>query len=259
MSNFLSTNQETLKDLDYMLLNQTYPGIFHLDLLSMDRDSILESIENDCRFLRANNLMDYSLLIGIELNLTKYRGDKNKIPNSSRFNSVVSDSEPEQKEELVIRKYMSKCGKFIYHIGIIDYLQPFRIMRKLEIYYKTKILKAKANEISSINPESYASRFELFMRNNVFYNPNYKFLEFIIDAKTKNAIQMSNRFYSIGDKNDLPNILDEDQPSVEDEDFYFDKDQLDKVYDHDSLLTSRKGTYRESPHSSVRSQSMAFN
>lgn len=105
-----------------MLLNQTYPAIFHLDLLSSDRDSILESIENDCRFLRSNNLMDYSLLIGIELNLTKYRGEKNKIPNSSRFNSVVSDPEPEQKEELLVRKYMSKCGKFIYHIGIIDYL-----------------------------------------------------------------------------------------------------------------------------------------
>jgi hypothetical protein len=161
--------------------------------------------------------MDYSLLIGIELNLTNYKGE-NKIPNSSRFNSVVSDAEPEQEDELVVRKYMSKCGKFIYHIGIIDYLQPFRIMRKLEIYYKTKILKAKANEISSINPESYASRFELFMRNNIFYNPNYKFLEFIIDAKTKNDIQLSNRFYSIGDKNDLPNIMDEDQPAVEVED-----------------------------------------
>ena len=122
MSNFLQTNQETLKDLDYMLLNLTYPAIFHLDLLSTDRDSILLSIENDVRFLQANNLMDYSLLIGIELNLTNYKGDKNKIPNSSRFNSVVSDAEPEQEDELVVRKYMSKCGKFIYHIGIIDYL-----------------------------------------------------------------------------------------------------------------------------------------
>ena len=128
-------------------------------------------------------------------------------------------------------------------------------MRKLEIYYKTKILKAKANEISSINPESYASRFELFMRNNIFYNPNYKFLEFIIDAKTKNDIQLSNRFYSIGDKNDLPNIMDEEQPvvAVEDEDFYFDKDQLDKVYDHASLLNSRGSTVKDSAHSSVRS------
>ena len=63
------------------------------------------------------------------------------------------------------------------------------------------------------------------MRNNVFYNPNYKFLEFIIDAETKNLIQLCNRFYSIGDKNDLPNIMDDDQPSVEeDDDFYFDKD-----------------------------------
>ena len=121
MSNFLQTNQETLKDLDYMLLNQTYPTIFHLNLLSFDRDLILESIENDCKFLRSNNLMDYSLLIGIELNLTNYKGEKNKIPNSSRFNSMVSDLEPEPTEELA-RKYVSKCGKFIYHIGIIDYL-----------------------------------------------------------------------------------------------------------------------------------------
>ena len=29
-------------------------------------------------------------------------------------------------------KFLSSCGRYIYHIGIIDYLQDFNVDKKLE-------------------------------------------------------------------------------------------------------------------------------
>ena len=33
-------------------------------------------------------------------------------------------------------KFLSTCGRFIYHIGIIDYLQDFNFDKKLENFLK---------------------------------------------------------------------------------------------------------------------------
>ena len=60
--------------------------------------------------------MDYSVLLGVEL----------------------------ANEKLDWRKYIgnkriceSKCGKYIYHFCIIDYLQSFTVAKKGEIFFKT--------------------------------------------------------------------------------------------------------------------------
>ena len=63
------------------------------------------------------------------------------------------------------------------------------MMRKLEIYYKTVVLSAKANELSSINPYLYMSRFKTFMKKNVLSDPNYRYLDLIIDKVTKTLIE----------------------------------------------------------------------
>lgn len=64
-------------------------------------------------------------------------------------------------------KFMSECGKFIYHISIIDYLQDFNLEKRLENKFKM-IHNKKGAEISAIEPKSYATRYLKFMRDKVF-------------------------------------------------------------------------------------------
>ena len=65
------------------------------------------------------------------------------------------------------RKILSKCGKFIYHIYIIDYLQPFRVNKRAEIMLRRTFQNAKASDISAMPPTKYAERFLHFFKNDV--------------------------------------------------------------------------------------------
>ena len=62
---------------------------------------LLEIIDLDSQFLSENYLMDYSILLGIEL----------------------ADEKLNSRERIKNRRVVeSQCGKYIYHIAIIDYL-----------------------------------------------------------------------------------------------------------------------------------------
>ena len=71
------------------------------------------------------------------------------------------------------RAYKSENGKFIYHICIIDYLQPYTVLRRFENFTKRTFTKAKASEISAVAPGLYASRFQRFMKNHVFKSQEF--------------------------------------------------------------------------------------
>ena len=63
-------------------------------------------------------------------------------------------------------KFLSRCGRYIYHIGIIDYLQDYNTDKKLENLLKYRILM-KGPGISAVPPPMYAERFLRFMRDHV--------------------------------------------------------------------------------------------
>lgn len=63
-------------------------------------------------------------------------------------------------------KFLSVCGRYIYHIGIIDYLQDFNFDKRMENLLKQRIL-SKGEGISAVHPTKYAARFIRFMRDNV--------------------------------------------------------------------------------------------
>lgn len=63
-------------------------------------------------------------------------------------------------------KFLSKDCKYIYHLGIIDYLQDFNIEKKLEYYAKSSYNKKDA-EISAVHPDRYSVRFLNFMEDKV--------------------------------------------------------------------------------------------
>lgn len=71
----------------------------------------------------------------------------------------------------------SACGRFIYHIAIIDFLQRFDVSKKAERVAKSLKLKFKRNyegfgpdDLSAMDPEKYKQRFYNFMKREVFKN-----------------------------------------------------------------------------------------
>ena len=94
----------------------------------------------------------------------------------------------------------SSCGRYIYHVCIIDYIQSFNYVKKGEIILKTVLLNAKQQELSAMRPDKYAERFVKFMRDTVFQRQNdilsseTKFLN--LDEQTKTLIETNNRHYS---------------------------------------------------------------
>jgi len=76
--------------------------------------------------------------------------------------------------------YISQDGKWIYHIGIIDFLQDFNLRKQGENFLKVKLLGG-GEGVSAVPPKKYAARFLRFMRDNV-----------VIDQK---ASKNDNTFY----------------------------------------------------------------
>lgn len=84
------------------------------------------------------------------------------------------------------------CGRFIYHIGIIDYLQDFNFDKKMENFAKYTVLR-KGPGISAVPPPMYGDRFLRFMRDHV-----------IVDQKTSMA-KNNRRFLKVGKSvDDIP-------------------------------------------------------
>ena len=86
----------------------------------------------------------------------------------------MKDSDPELYAELFDGRssrhcFMSIDGRYIYHIGIIDYLQDFNFEKWVETKFKS-IVFTNGNDVSSIPPEPYAERFFQFMKRQVIMN-----------------------------------------------------------------------------------------
>jgi len=103
-------------------------------------------MKNDITFLRNNNLMDYSFFIVILEN-----------------NQII-----ENKGVMKNRMHYSKNKKFIYFIGIIDYLTKYSRIKMMETSYLTFLYYSERNLISAVNPVFYADRFNKFMLKYIF-------------------------------------------------------------------------------------------
>lgn len=64
--------------------------------------------------------------------------------------------------------FISACGEFIYHLGVIDYLQDFNIEKWGENKYKSLI--SDGEMISAVKPSKYVTRFFNFMQRHVVIN-----------------------------------------------------------------------------------------
>ena len=148
--NFLiAKHNKTLKDLDYKELKKSKPITMNLpEAIAYDLEQL---ISEGIKILEKNNLMDYSF-----------------------FLSIIKINEENKKTVLKILEgknyYESSDGKFIYIVGVIDYLTEYDGWKSGEAF----ILKFihKKNSVSAIHPTIYSSRFRNFVRNEVIKRIN---------------------------------------------------------------------------------------
>ena len=98
---------------------------------------IISKIQIDCKFLERNNIMDYSLLLGVA-------------------NGLQGESEKGSRVVVV-----SENREWTYYLGIIDILQPFNFKKRME--FALKSIWTNSQGLSCVSPTNYSSRFQSFI------------------------------------------------------------------------------------------------
>ncbi|XP_066530918.1 phosphatidylinositol-4-phosphate 5-kinase, type I, alpha, a [Hoplias malabaricus] len=176
-------NLPTCKDLDFM---QDMPeGL----LLENDHyNALCKTIQRDCLLLQSFKIMDYSLLVGIH-NVDRAGEEASRMmPDHKRaqgqkalYCTAMEAIQGESKSKTAtqsneslggIPARSSKGERLLVFIGIIDILQSYRFVKKLE--HSWKALVHDGDTVSVHRPGFYADRFQKFMCNTVFRKASLK-------------------------------------------------------------------------------------
>ena len=173
----------TLKDRNFLIADEKIKDFTKLN--SRKAKQLSTRMKIDIEFLRSHNLMDYSLLLGIEKSKVKQPNaslqfaldeeDKSHLVKASillkNFSSITRHIDSRAKNpfeevdigELFAESHRFKNGRKIFHISIIDYLQEWNLSKKSERLAKTLLMKKDGDKLSAIEPNAYAVRFRNFM------------------------------------------------------------------------------------------------
>ncbi|GAB0204441.1 phosphatidylinositol 4-phosphate 5-kinase type-1 beta [Grus japonensis] len=146
----------TFKDLDF--LQDMHEGL-HFD--SETHSALMKTLQRDCRVLESFKIMDYSLLLGIHIlnsNMKEKEGESSqstsdakrpggqKVLYSTAMESIQGpgksgDSVPTETTNTMggIPARSHKGEKLLLFMGIIDILQSYRLMKKLEHSWKALV------------------------------------------------------------------------------------------------------------------------
>mmetsp|Transcript_28970 Transcript_28970/g.51794 ORF Transcript_28970/g.51794 Transcript_28970/m.51794 type:complete len:516 (-) Transcript_28970:47-1594(-) len=119
------------KDVDFL------KSVGSLSLIEEDAETLLRRVERDSEMLLSEGLMDYSLLVGV-------CEDRSRFPSNYSYRST-------------------KEGE-VYLIALIDFLQEYNTSKRLENFFKVKVRRAKHEEVSSVEPVLYRERFINFVK-----------------------------------------------------------------------------------------------
>ncbi|KAM4725546.1 phosphatidylinositol 4-phosphate 5-kinase type-1 alpha-like [Anableps anableps] len=170
----------TFKDLDF--IQDMHDGL----ILEGDKyNAVCKTIQRDCLLLQSFKIMDYSLLVGIH-NLDQACREQNR--EAAEAARAVDQVRPQVQKSLYstaieaiqaesggvgpveqtggIPARNSKGERLLVYIGIIDILQSYRLVKKLE--HSWKALVHDGDTVSVHRPSFYADRFQKFMCNVVF-------------------------------------------------------------------------------------------
>ncbi|XP_073419162.1 phosphatidylinositol 4-phosphate 5-kinase type-1 gamma isoform X4 [Dendrobates tinctorius] len=171
----------TYKDLDFI---QDSP-----EGLLLDNDTfsaLVKTMQRDCLVLESFKIMDYSLLLGVH-NIEQQEKEKQtdgaqsqadekrpvaqKALYSTAMESIqggAAHGESIDTDDTMggIPAVNGKGEHLLLYIGIIDILQSYRLIKKLE--HTWKALVHDGDTVSVHRPSFYAERFFKFMTNTVF-------------------------------------------------------------------------------------------
>ncbi|XP_053507770.1 phosphatidylinositol-4-phosphate 5-kinase, type I, gamma b isoform X4 [Ictalurus furcatus] len=172
-------SKPTFKDLDFM---QEVP-----DGLLLDTDTysaLVKTLQRDCLVLESFKIMDYSLLLGVH-NVDQAEREQHtdgslsdeKKPAAQRAlystamesiqgGATCGDSIDTEDTMGGIPAVSGKGERLLLFIGIIDILQSYRLIKKLE--HTWKALVHDGDTVSVHRPNFYADRFYKFMSSTVF-------------------------------------------------------------------------------------------
>ncbi|XP_054874082.1 phosphatidylinositol 4-phosphate 5-kinase type-1 gamma isoform X1 [Amphiprion ocellaris] len=172
----------TFKDLDFMQDIQ--------DGLMLDQDTynaLVKTLQRDCLVLESFKIMDYSLLLGVhnmdqaerERQMEGSQGDsdeKRPVAQQKALYSTAMESiqggaacggSIDTDDTMGgIPAVNGKGERLLLYIGIIDILQSYRLIKKLE--HTWKALVHDGDTVSVHRPGFYADRFFKFMSSTVF-------------------------------------------------------------------------------------------
>ena len=121
-----------------------------------DSIELLSILQNDLLILRDVNIMDYSLLLIVI-----------HYPNNldTEYENIL---QTQNHERYAKRIYVSKDNKYLYCVGLIDYLQKFDMSKFLENKYKSLLHGKEIKNVSAVDPMIYASRMLDFAKKYIF-------------------------------------------------------------------------------------------
>ncbi|KAM9439371.1 phosphatidylinositol-4-phosphate 5-kinase, type I, gamma b isoform 3-T3 [Clarias gariepinus] len=174
-------SKPTFKDLDFM---QEVP-----DGLLLDTDTynaLVKTLQRDCLVLESFKIMDYSLLLGVhnmdqaereqQTDGSQSSSDEKKPATQRALYSTAMESiqggascgDSIDTEDTMggIPAVSGKGERLLLFIGIIDILQSYRLIKKLE--HTWKALVHDGDTVSVHRPNFYADRFYKFMSSTVF-------------------------------------------------------------------------------------------
>ncbi|KAH9685749.1 phosphatidylinositol 4-phosphate 5-kinase 8 [Citrus sinensis] len=167
----------TLKDLDLS---------FEFQMDKLLREYLFKQISIDCEFLESQQIIDYSLLLGLHFRAPEHLKALLELPTTAtnsdsaclcfRFKVQLGVNMPAQANHKLLDNEcdsneveLFEVYDVVLYMGIIDILQEYNVKKKIEHAFKS--LQFDPQLISAVEPKFYASRFINFLKKKFPQQP----------------------------------------------------------------------------------------